>query len=279
MKTKAKTLVFWPSINQDIDNYVAACERCATMSPSRPRENIDHKWPEAKCPFDRVHLDYAGPIFGGYWLIIIDAYSRYPFAKFRKSITSASTIKILQDIFSMFGSPTTLVSDNGTQFASQEMAKYLEQQGTKHLFTALYHPSSNGLAERMVRTFKEVVKKLTMDGYEAIEAAEIFLQDYRATEQSTTGKTPALKFLGKEIRTPINRINMDTDENRELIDKQTKYEKGDEVYVKNYTKSREKWHPATIEKIMGNRMYTVRSTMYGMEIRHEDQIKHRVKTQ
>ena len=65
-------------------------------------------------------------------------------------------------IFSIFDIPNTLVTDNRSSFGSEEFENFVKKNGIKHLTTALYHPSSNGLAERMVQTFKTTIKKLLM---------------------------------------------------------------------------------------------------------------------
>ena len=67
-----------------------------------------------------------------------------------------------KNIFSIFDIPNTLVTDNRPSFGSEEFENFVKKNGIKHLTTALYHPSSNGLAERMVQTFKTTIKKLLM---------------------------------------------------------------------------------------------------------------------
>ena len=72
------------------------------------------------------------------------------------SPTSQITIAKLQWTFSHFGLPQTIVTDNGTCFTSEMFQSYLQSLGIQHITTALYHPQSNGMAERCVQIFKEL---------------------------------------------------------------------------------------------------------------------------
>ena len=75
------------------------------------------------------------------------------------STTSQKTIEILQVLFAKYGLPEQLVSDNGPQFTSNEFAEFV-----KDIRSALYHPSSKGLAERFVQMFKKAMKAGEKDG-------------------------------------------------------------------------------------------------------------------
>ena len=71
------------------------------------------------------------------------------------SILSA-TIATLRRLFSSYGYLINYkVSDNGPQFTSEEFSTFLKENGVKHVRCSPYHPSSNGLAERFVQTFKQ----------------------------------------------------------------------------------------------------------------------------
>ena len=100
-------------------------------------------------------MDYAGPFLGEMFLLIADAHSEWMDIYPVKSPTSQATIEKLRQSFSVFGLPKMLVSDNGTCFTSAEFETFMKQNGIDHVRSAPFHPSSNGLAERAVQTFKE----------------------------------------------------------------------------------------------------------------------------
>ena len=74
-------------------------------------------------------------------------------------ITASHTILELHDIFATLGSPDTVVTDNGPAFTSSEFRLFMSHDGIKHITLSPYHPSSNGLAERSVQTFKRAMVK------------------------------------------------------------------------------------------------------------------------
>lgn len=76
-----------------------------------------------------------------------------------KTATAVTTIDVLRGIFARSGLPETLVSDNCPQlFSSTAMARFLQEDHVYHLTTVPYHPQSNGLEQRAVRTIKEAMK-------------------------------------------------------------------------------------------------------------------------
>ena len=60
---------------------------------------------------------------------------------------------------SSYGLPYIIVTNNGPSFTSNEFKLFNEKNGIKHIFTAPYHPSSNGMSEHSVQTFKNAIKK------------------------------------------------------------------------------------------------------------------------
>jgi transposase InsO family protein len=68
------------------------------------------------------------------------------------------TIEVLRTIFARNGIPSRVVTDNGSQFTSSEFQQFMGLNGIKHIKTTPYHPSSNGLAERFVQSFKQAMR-------------------------------------------------------------------------------------------------------------------------
>ena len=102
----------------------------------------------------RIHIDFAGPLCGKSYHIVVDAHSKWPEVVEMGSTTTAATIRQLRRIFASYGLPEKLVSDNGPQFTASEFAMFLRKNGVKNVQSAPYHPASNVAAEWFVQTFK-----------------------------------------------------------------------------------------------------------------------------
>ena len=198
MKELARSYFWWPSMDMDIETLVNSCADCLSVRPDPKRADL-HPWDWPERPWHRIHVDYAGPVGKDYFLIIVDAHSKWPEIYRTSGITSDITIKCLRNCFSRFGLPVSLVSDNGPCFISSEFANFAEMNGIFHIKTAVYKPSTNGLAENMVKTFKTYLK--TCEGGDIQKKLDRFLFKYRNTPHVTTGVNPAELMFGRKIRT------------------------------------------------------------------------------
>lgn len=103
-------------------------------------------------------MDHAK--FGNHTLLVtIDAYSKWPEVHIVPSTSAQPTIDKLRTIFATHGLPMTLVSDNGSPFQSTEFHNFMTSNAIVHCHVPPYHPSSNGLAENMVKTVKQALSK------------------------------------------------------------------------------------------------------------------------
>jgi len=94
MKQLARQHVWWPGIDDDIAQLTKSCTVCKVGKR------------------ERIHIDFASPIFDSMWLICVAAYSQFPFITQMSSTTTANTISALKAIFAIQGYPKTIVSDN-----------------------------------------------------------------------------------------------------------------------------------------------------------------------
>ncbi|XP_064090689.1 uncharacterized protein K02A2.6-like [Macrobrachium nipponense] len=181
MKAEARNWVWWPKIDQDIGEVTKNYSICFKnfTNPQAPTLS----WPIVGNPWSRLHINYAGPIDGKYFFIIVDSHSKFLDIRFSSSTMSAVTIGHLRKTFCNFGIPDIIVSDNASNFVSQEMEEFLHKNSIKHGTLAPYHPSSNGLAERAVRTFKEGLGKFK-EGDIQTRICRI-LYNYRTVNSST----------------------------------------------------------------------------------------------
>ena len=207
MKQLARMYVWWPGIQTAIERCINACTSCQMLQPTPPAAPLQPwKWPTR--PWARLHLDFAGPLFGKMFLVSTDAHSKWIEVFPTTGSTSAVVIDHLRTVFVQFGLPETLVTDNGSCFVSAEFSGFALANGIKHITSAPYHPSTNGLAERAVQIVKKGLKKLT-DGTIQTRLARV-LMAYRLTPHTTTGMTPAELLLGRQPRTKLYLLKPNT---------------------------------------------------------------------
>ena len=217
-------------------------------------------WPTMPWPWTRVHIDCAEQ-GKQYFLIVVDAHSRWPEIVPVQNATSHTTINVLRDLFSKYGIPLQIVSDNGPQFCSVEFATFLKSNGVKHIRVAPYHAASNGLAERH-SYYSRKQDQMSMQ-----QSIANFLLIYRSTTHPTTGYTPAKLFLGRELRTRLSLIKPETQSNvmttqgrqKDYHDLHSKYREfypGDAVLVKDLRKDKT-WWPGTVVERSTPKLYVI----------------------
>ena len=77
MKSLARPHVWWLSIDADIQQTVESCSNCQETARD-PVRVLLHQWDIPRNPWQHLHIDYAGPYRGIMWLLLINAYSKWP---------------------------------------------------------------------------------------------------------------------------------------------------------------------------------------------------------
>lgn len=186
----------WKNIDKDIERTVKLCEECLSIR-NNPAKAPVHHWDPPENNWDRIHIDYAGPFQGYYYLLVIDAKSLWAEIKaIDQAPSSASTIRLLNDIFSTHGYPIVIVSDNATIFTSEQLVKYCCINGIKQKFIAPGHPATNGLAEQNVQTLKNRLKAMANENLPIQAKIQKILFKYRATPL-VDNESPAEKYLNR----------------------------------------------------------------------------------
>ena len=161
-----------------------------------------------------------------------------------KTTTTSTMCQKLREVFARFGVPRVIVSDNGPQFTSEEFQSFCRANVVQHIRSTPYHPKTNGLAERAVRTFKERMLAARHTTADISTRLQKFLLSYRNTPQKSTGRPPAEMMFGHRLRTcldlikPDVRAKMDTENFRQQRDhdkaaQPRSFAEGDPVWVAN----------------------------------------------
>lgn len=271
MKHLARSYVWWNQIDKDIEKVAKNCYNCNTYRNDPPKVT-NHIWEPTSSPFERIHVDFAGPFLGHNFFILIDAHTKWPEIHTVKNITSETTIKLCRQIFATYGIPQYLVSDNAKTFTSKEFSNFLKVNGITHRLTAPYHPATNGQAERYVQTLKNALKRMQATPINVQVALQQLLIQYRNTTHTVTGKSPAEAMFSRKIRTRLDIL-------RPIVTKHSlqnapplKFTEGERVSCRNY-QGKEKWLFGRIKERLGNLHYQVQLDDGRTWKRHVNQLR------
>lgn len=206
MKALARSHVWWPGLDSEVEAAAKSCSTCAKNARDPPKSTL-HSWEVPHAPWSRLNIDYAGPFHNSMWLVWVDAFTKYAGVERVNKANSYNTISTLDKLFSFFGDPEHIVSDNGTPFTAADFSDFCNSRGIRHIRSAPYHPQTNGEAERFVQTFKLAVRKADTTPSKLSATINRFLQVYRATPHSTTGRSPSELLFGRTFRTTIDLLH------------------------------------------------------------------------
>ena len=130
MKIVARSYVWWTKLDKDIEQLVKSCSHCQAVQNLPPMAPL-HPWIWPAEPWKRIHIDFASLFLGRSFLVVVDSYSKWPEIFQMKSTATAATVLQLRRLFSAYGLPEQLVSDNGPQFSSTEFTEFLSGETHK----------------------------------------------------------------------------------------------------------------------------------------------------
>ena len=225
VKTKQflRSRVWFPKMDEKVSAIVGPCLACqaAVNTPSQePVKSTELP----KGPWENLAVDYYGPLpSGDYVLVVIDEYSRFADIDFTTSTSAKATIPKLDRIFSSYGIPLQLKSDNGAPFNSEMFSNYCKFMGIEHHTVTPLHPRANGLVENFNRMINKVIRTSTIERKCWKQELFKFLRNYRATPHVTTGKCPAdLLFQTRTYRVRLPEFSTFQKDDRELRERDAK---------------------------------------------------------
>ena len=281
MKELARGYVWWPNLDKELEGLANSCAECLALRAMPPKAEL-HPWEWPERPWHRLHVDYAGPVDGRYFLVIVDAHSKWVDVYVTNGTSAKETIRCMQHSYSRFGLPVSVVSDNGPCFTSQEFRDFCANSGVRHITTAVYKPSTNGLAEKMVQTLKKALRTSKSAIQDTLDR---FLFNYRLTPHSTTGVSPAELMFGRRLRSRldllwpadsvasrVSRKQLSQRRSHSGSSRSVDLSPGSPVMIRDYTPGGSKWSPSTVVSQTGPLSYKCSTPSGRVVKRHQDQV-------
>ena len=125
--------------------------------------------------------------------------------------TDAShVIKCMEAAFNTHGLPYSLLADIGPPFVSREFESFLEYLTVEQRKGIPYWPQSNGEVERFNETLMKIVRIAKLEKKDFKREVFNFLSQYRTTQHTVTGATPAELLMGRKLRNKLPTVRIDS---------------------------------------------------------------------
>ena len=210
---KIQERYYWPTMVADIRNYVNSCLPCAQnnyrrtrppgkLRPITPPEGI----------WKLLSMDFHGPITptsqrgNRYIISITDILSKFIITKAVRDCTATTAANFLiNKVIMKYGTPTCILTDNGTHFTAQVMNNVFQRLGMTHLYSTTYHPQTNGQIERFNATMDGKIATLCNERRtDWDEALQFVTFNYNTSIHATTKQTPFEMMHGRQAVLPFD---------------------------------------------------------------------------
>ncbi|MBW0541989.1 hypothetical protein O181_081704 [Austropuccinia psidii MF-1] len=224
-KERVASTAWWPKWEQELSEYINTCEIFQKANikhgkkygllqhiekPKHPWEIINMYWVTGLVPGGKENFDAC--------LIIVDRFrnSMRCLPCHKEETVMGTTLLFCNNIISTCGVPKIIISDRYPNFTSEFWTNPYEMLGTKLAFSTAYHPQPDGLAERIIQTMEDILRRVCAYGME-YKNHESYAHDwvtllpavqlaYNTSKHSTTGKTPALVEKGWNPLLHVNHL-------------------------------------------------------------------------
>ena len=175
VKLNAKNTVYWPGLNNQLEKLILNCDLCLEYSHSKYKQKSSaslgqeipvHSW--SRLATDIFHFE------GASYLLIVDYTSRFPVVCKLSSMTGVHAADQCKLVFSEYGWPDTLISDNVPCYTSQAFTSAMPAFSVNHITSSSHYIQSNELAEMYVQIVKCFFNKAKDEGKDLYKCFMIY---------------------------------------------------------------------------------------------------------
>ena len=213
-KTLAKIyhLFSWPRASKMTANFVKSCALCQQHKSRHSRMLGKICSAPLTHPFSTLAVDFKGPLPRStsgmrYLLVVVDTMSGWlECFPLRSANTKNLVTKLVNEVFSRYGVPHSIVSDNGSQFVARVTKEIYARFRIKPSVTSLYHPQAN-YAEVLNKKLGRLIATYIDDNQRNWDVnLPQFVLSLNSSINSVTNRTPAELVFGRQLNLPMNPV-------------------------------------------------------------------------
>ena len=237
MLQRARRMVYWPKMQDDITDTINRCQECqihAKKKPRPPQRQVSASRPSQMLGVDLMDLR------GQTALITIDFYSGYITYDPIKGESIDHAVEALNNSFQKLGLVEEIYSDNGPCFKSTKFAQFCQDMEISHQTSSPHFHQSMGRVERAIQTIKQIVKKS-----QTIQEITHGIITYHDTPISDLLPSPAELFFDRRINSRLGLMcapsQMTDQQKTQLVEQRAAHPKSSKPGQDNYTTNQPIW--------------------------------------
>ncbi|GJJ77462.1 hypothetical protein EMPS_09821 [Entomortierella parvispora] len=217
----------WPKLKDACLNFIRKCTACQHFNIARkgyhPLKAVHATFPGEHLAIDLAQFQQSSNNHV-YALVVVDVCTRFVFLRPLKTKEASVIARELFTLFSDIGPPKIVQTDNGSEFSNLSLDSVLTLLQTQHRLSTPYHPRGNGIAERLVRSSKELLRKVlhgkVLDWDSYLPAVQFSLNTKVASLHSST---PFSLFYGRAYSSVSNFKQIKSELTPEDLDDRLEY--------------------------------------------------------
>ena len=206
-----RRLYYWKGIKEDVRQHCTSCYTCQLHRTAAVKFEAKHFKPGMR-PMDFIAMDLIGefhpPSSQGncYALTGVCMLTGFTWCiplKLKKA--SDVSRAYLQNVYSILGGSTKILTDNGTEFKNEVFKEMLQKLGTEKLIhSPPYRPQSNGRIEGLHHYLKACMAKHMRTGMEWDEVTAMVTAAYNYFPNMSAKESAFFLMYGRD---PVNKLN------------------------------------------------------------------------
>jgi hypothetical protein len=207
-------LFTWPGMRHSVFKHVRACLQCAQAKTVKPnRAGLTQMRAVLVEPFHTLSIDLWGPVtpacdgYIGVLTVVCLATGWVELLRVKDFKTKTVAQVLMDEIFSRYGFPVEIVSDQGTQFTSNLFKDLNQFIGIKNVYGSVDHPKTTAHAERIHRFLKSLLRIMCDKNHERwADHIPYIASAYRKSVNSALRYSPYFRVFGRHPRQPTDVI-------------------------------------------------------------------------
>jgi ribonuclease HI len=201
---------YWLTMETDCYHYARKCHKCQIYAdkvhvPPTPLNVLSAPWPFSMWGIDMIGMIESKAANGHRFILVaIDYFTKWVEAASYANVTKQVVTRFIKkEIICRYGTPSKIITDNGSNLNNKMMKELCENFKIEHHNSSPYRPKMNKAVEAANKNIKKIIQKMVKTYKDWHEMLPFALHGYRTAVRTSTGATPFSLVYGMEAVLPI----------------------------------------------------------------------------